>query len=421
MKARGLLVGLGMLLVLAGPGCPADAQGGGWMVESVEALPFDSVMLRNVYPAPDGRHYLTLDSRFLCVADLTLPDESPRCIAVPDDFPPFLETGSPTLRALAWSPDSTRVAIVGPVGLFDGDLWVWDIPTGTLTNLADDGFAGQLHEAPQETTSIAQPAWSPDGTRIAVARSGAAVSAFERLAVLDAASGAVVQAIAAPLEFVIGPDDLTFAPDGRALVISQGFARGEFGNGVWRIDLDTGERRLLASGGVFLDWLNQIGSADYSTQIGPLVWAPDGSRLVAWAGSGGAAQAPQAAFLVDPASGVLEMLLPPGEVLLSSQLIPFEPFQAAWAPDGSALIVAADGAVRSHAGLRVDPDAEASRVTVYVVDAATGIGHIVAELPATNAGNGPVEDYARHAQAAWGPDGHVIIAGYALHLVPAGE
>jgi dipeptidyl aminopeptidase/acylaminoacyl peptidase len=410
-------------MILAAPAESTSAQfDSPWRADSVEMLPFDSVALRGVFPAPDGQRYLYMNGRVLCVADLTMPGDSPQCIAVPDDFPQWLETGNPVARPLDWSLDGTRVAIVGaPFGLdMDTDLWLLDTRDMALTNLVDDGYSGPLSEAPAGGTVLSQPAWSPDGTRIAVARvmSGEGGSlASNQLVVLDAASGETLTTLRAPEAYTLFPDDLRFAPDGRTLAYSLGFARGEVGGGLWFLDAESGERRFIAGGGLFKEWFSQLGPYDYSTQIGPLVWSPDGAWLVVWAGSGGFADAPGAAFLIDAGTGLLDRLPSPIELLILSSIVTFEPFQAAWSPDGSALLVAADGALPRHDGLVVDPEAEAGRVTVYVVDMATHVRHVIVELPARNAGNGPMEDYARHTQAVWGPDGHAIIAGYALHLV----
>lgn len=47
---------------------------------------------------------------------------------------------------IAWSPDGTKIALAERsfVVLKDGDLWVMDVATGELTNLTDDNFAGDL-------------------------------------------------------------------------------------------------------------------------------------------------------------------------------------------------------------------------------------------------------------------------------------
>ena len=384
-------------------------------------LPFDSVALRGVFPAPDGRHYVYVFGGRLCVADVV--GDVRECVSVPDDFPLGLETGSPVARGLAWSPDGTRAAIVGPSFALntDTDLWRLDVRDMTLTHLADDGYAGPLNEAPAGTTVLSQPTWSSDGTRIAVSLTtigGNGADELTQLAVLDAATGEILSTSRFPAVFTLFPDDLRYAPDGQTLAFSLGFARGvpERG-GLWFLDAAHGTSKRTIGGALFNEWFSQRTRNEYSTQLGPVLWSPDGSRLVVWAGSGAFDDAPGAAFLIDAETGLLDTVPGPVEWMILSTIVPFVPFQAAWSPDGSALLVAADGALPRHDGLVLEPEAPAGRVTIYVVELATGIGQVVAELPARNAGNGPLEDYARHGQAAWGPDGHAIIAGYHLHLV----
>jgi hypothetical protein len=412
-----IVIGMALVVGMLAPWV-ASAQGlpAPWRVEAVEALPFDPVDLRGVYPAPDGQRYVFMTETELCVGDVT--GAADVCLTPPADFPPFLSVGNPTLRTVAWSPDSTRVALTGPVSVMDTDLWVWDIAAGMLTNLADDGYTGDMEGLPADATIYAQPAWSPDGTQIAAARAALSAEEPARLVVLDAVTGAVLQEIEPPVSFMYMPDDLTFSADGAALLFSQGYyGREELADsGIWRIDLASGEQTQVVTGSAFDARLNPDGDTNYSTSVGPVIVSPEGTQLLTWAGSGAFDDAPQAGFTVDTFGGANNTLPLPFEFLILSSIHEFEPFQAAWSPDGSALIIAADGAV-PHEGLMVEPEADADRVTIYVVDMLEGVGRIVAEVPATNTGNGPTEDYARHDKAVWGPDGRVIIAGYAFQLV----
>jgi TolB protein len=63
--------------------------------------------------------------------------------------------------APAWSPDGTKLAfeIHGPVAAVDGDIFVLDLATGTVTQLTADPPDAPVHDE--------GPAWSPDGTMIA--------------------------------------------------------------------------------------------------------------------------------------------------------------------------------------------------------------------------------------------------------------
>jgi Tol biopolymer transport system component len=84
----------------------------------------------------------------------------------------------------AWSPDGSRIAFSGLVGGFN-DLFVYDLQASQLRRLTEDAFA-EL-----------DPAWSPDSRQIAFStdRFSSKLPSIEigdlRLAVMDAASGAV--------------------------------------------------------------------------------------------------------------------------------------------------------------------------------------------------------------------------------------
>ncbi len=66
-------------------------------------------------------------------------------------------SGQAILSSLAWSPDSSSLAFVAdPTGSGQTGLYLFTLATGTVRALAT-GVAG----------SVARPAWSPDGTRLA--------------------------------------------------------------------------------------------------------------------------------------------------------------------------------------------------------------------------------------------------------------
>jgi eukaryotic-like serine/threonine-protein kinase len=66
--------------------------------------------------------------------------------------------------ALAWSPDSTRIASASS----DGTVQVWDAMSG------QHGFIYRGHRGPVQTV-----AWSPDGTKIASGGTDQTVQAWQ--------------------------------------------------------------------------------------------------------------------------------------------------------------------------------------------------------------------------------------------------
>ncbi|MGH3933886.1 MAG: WD40 repeat domain-containing protein, partial [Pseudonocardiaceae bacterium] len=110
------------------------------------------------------------------------------------------------VRAVAWSPDSTRLASAG----YGGEVRVWDAATGTPqatltghtggvnavawspdgTRLASAGYGGEVRVwdaatgTPQatltgHTLAVFAVAWSPDSTRLASAGYGGKICVFD--------------------------------------------------------------------------------------------------------------------------------------------------------------------------------------------------------------------------------------------------
>jgi WD domain, G-beta repeat len=68
----------------------------------------------------------------------------------------ILNTGFYTVESVAWSPDSTRIAVTGSSDV-SGGVQIWDGVTQKLLITLDGSWTG----------SVTSVAWSPDGTRIA--------------------------------------------------------------------------------------------------------------------------------------------------------------------------------------------------------------------------------------------------------------
>ena len=111
------------------------------------------------------------------------------------------------VKALSFSPDGTRLAVVG-VGAPKGDLvqpgiaQVWDIASGEVA-LRLGGADGSAHRLP-----VADVAFSPDGRRLATA------SWSETVKIWDAADGKELFRLRGHSSYIEG---ITFSPDGHRL------------------------------------------------------------------------------------------------------------------------------------------------------------------------------------------------------------
>lgn len=170
---RGPVVAMGIVLALA-VGCtqrtgqpadpgppPVDAAA----LELGEPEVLDGVHLARL--SPDGSRLLRLD-RGLCVTGLDGDDGT--CVE---------DTGaevSPDTRTAQWSPDGTKVVFTDDFFRYfaEPDLWVFDVTSGEVDNLTDDGvddFDLSDGAVPGSHFDV-RPSWSPDGSEIWFARTG---------------------------------------------------------------------------------------------------------------------------------------------------------------------------------------------------------------------------------------------------------
>ncbi|MBI3648329.1 MAG: PD40 domain-containing protein [Actinobacteria bacterium] len=155
---------------------------------------------------------------------------------------------SPFPTSLSWflditfSPDGTRVAYIPRTGRSRNELVVANA----------DGSDPKTPFVPRWLFAPQLPAWSPDGTRIALSGSGPGDSlGQERPFVVDPVTGKE-RSIGGIAGFW---DALAWSPDGRAIALS-GLSLNSRGDGIWIVPLDGSAPREIVSGmyGLQMGW-----------------------------------------------------------------------------------------------------------------------------------------------------------------------
>lgn len=454
-RPRIVLIGLLMLWLASGALAQGPPETVPWQVEAIAelALP-EGLEAYDVFLAPDGERLAYAqrgdDGRALCVWEGATGEET--CLPLPEDFPVRLSPIDDLyLPPLVWSPQGDRAAVTGLGGYReDSDLWVVDFAAGTVTNLADDGYGGRVPPRADDPWPAAglslefAPAWSPDGTRLAVAQTladSAGNFTQQAMVVFDLASGAAheVAQLPAPDTGDLTPGrvrGLAWSPDGATLAVSLyeiaitdpvEAANG----GIWLLALADGawtQAVTLADAEAALSARN-LAERIPPMALAPLQWSPDGAYLAFWVGNAymGMPGDPYGAewllwlALDDGLIRALELPVAPFP-LAEGVYLPL-PFQAVWVPDGSALL-AAVGRRSPEAQMAYEasrdvlatepftpllPDfADADRrLGLYRVDPATGQGVLWGHLPTR---------FVSPHEAIWGPGDAVIIGGYTLHI-----
>lgn len=147
----------------------------------------------------------------------------------------------------AWSPDGTRIAFRSFRTLRDGDIWVMDADGGNPVNLTPDPLPGITDER--------SPCWSPDGSRLAYI----STAGGNRDVWTMAADGSDPQRLVDTIDLEAEP---AWSPDGT--VIAYRRSSSVDGSDVALVPAGGGEPVILALAG---------------EQRMPC-WSPDGSRLV---------------------------------------------------------------------------------------------------------------------------------------------
>ncbi len=147
----------------------------------------------------------------------------------------------------AWSPDGTRLAFRSFRTQRDGDIWVMDADGGNPVNLTPDPLPGVTDER--------SPCWSPDGTRLAyISNAGGNRDVWTM-----AADGSDPRRLVTSIDLEAEP---AWSPDGSLIAYRR--SSNTEGSDIWVVPATGGEAAALPLAG---------------EQRMP-TWSPDGTRLV---------------------------------------------------------------------------------------------------------------------------------------------
>jgi hypothetical protein len=141
--------------------------------------------------------------------------------------------------------------------------------------------------------------------------------------------------------------------------------------------------------------------------LGPVIWSPDGTRLLFWAGDPGKRPAIAWPFMLNLDSRELVSVPVPAHPSDKPDRRAIRPLQAAWSPDGSALLLLTFGFPPDETVNPLDPQGDSPRLSVRVVDVETGSDTALGHLPL-----GPSNALYF---ASWG-NGGAITNGYHLQI-----
>jgi Tol biopolymer transport system component len=357
---RGWLVVLGVASGLllppavapaAQPATPTTSTG----IRVVAQQTVDLLGFRLLSMSPDGAWLLGLDDdhdRMCGIAIATMT------VAGCTDVRTAAFRG-PVEHSVAWSPDGSRVAMTEDALRFfdESDIWVFDVATGHLTNLTDDGMSGGMLWPDEERTPLVDlfPTWAPDGQTIAFARTVGDDWAKGGIFLIDADGGEPEQIapLPAPGAFAVFPE-LRWSADGRFLAYSLLLPdRDDPANGVWVVEADgTNQRQVLTDADLVRPLLVEL-SARGTAFVASAAYLEDpqthtGPRFAA----------------VELASGAVQSLdaLPPP--LWGEPLLPMLTFS----PDGGRLLFITIAPSRERRLLVYDLDREETQTVLGPID-----------------------------------------------------
>ncbi|MGC4106835.1 MAG: hypothetical protein QM753_10860 [Thermomicrobiales bacterium] len=193
--------------------------------------------------SPDGKWLAGPGAdRDFCIWDVTTLD--PRCAT---DRKPM----SVQLETITWAPDSSAVAFsLDAARLFiDSDIYVMDID-GALHDLTDDGDDDKLDfgSTGKEIPVDMYPAWSPDSSQLAFARTVWGGDARPTIIyTIDRDGGEPVERfVVSPQEPFIIYSPLHWLGDGSIVFSVLHADPGNTQNGVWRLTASGGVKRVIA-------------------------------------------------------------------------------------------------------------------------------------------------------------------------------
>jgi WD40 repeat protein len=426
MKNR-LLFTASLIVLLALTALPGHAQDGGWRVESFQPLGEllgGAAQPTQVFLAPDGLQVAYEqklgETSAACARNIATGED--RCVELPAPQALSLKW-SQLYPPLAWSPDSTKLAVVGVpyIYLRDTDLTVADLTTLSATVLADDQYTGKLLPLPTDGVSTeVQPVWSPDGMQIAVERAVVAQDSEvwqAHVSIFTVSDGSVRDLTLLPghEEYTVDGGtvvSMAWSPDGSALVISLRHPKLEPAyDGIWMVDVASGKLTQL----VTVDQALQAILPFYPSlttilAAAPVALSPDGSRLLFWTGDLGMIQGFQWAFWIESGSGTITPVPLPTHPDDKPTQRMISPTHAVWSPDGRSLLVVARhlAAPDPAADTILAPgDQDTTWLGFHLIDVASGQDTVLGYAP---------YQAATPLTGVWSADGHVIVAGYAFTL-----
>jgi hypothetical protein len=407
----------------AATGSRTAAQTGGWRVESAvslaDLLAGIDVPVQRTVPAPDGRHvaYFNGDVDAICVVEL--PTGTETCTPLPPESG-FSYRPDPHMPALRWSPDSTRLALTGlPYLLFrDTDLTVVNWAGQQATIVSQDNQLGSVFFEDTVPGAILEvtPTWSPEGDQILVERVVADAEGefyHAMLAVVDAETGAATELAPLPGQQPGVKDfgsvlEAAWSPNEETLAVNLLHAEPDPEiDGLWLYHMTDAAWQQVVSLEEATALLQAIYPEGFARFVSPVLWSPDGSILVFWAGDPYQFAGQIWCFWLNAETGDIAPipLTPPTDPLAAN----YWPAQAVWSPEGDTLLVM----VRHIAPVEgdvplIDPASEAPlRASLHLVDPASATSTLLGYLPPSIQAN---------MIAAWGPGDDVIAGDYYLKL-----